>query len=43
MIHLVRHGEAAGGDTVDPGLSDFGRRQVQALANRLAFRPVRQV
>ena len=43
MIHLVRHGEAAGGDTVDPGLSDLGRRQVQALANRLAFRPVRQV
>lgn len=43
MIHLVRHGEAAGGDTADPGLSDLGRRQVQALANRLAFRPVRQV
>ncbi|MEU6135192.1 histidine phosphatase family protein [Nocardioides sp. NPDC047086] len=43
MIHLVRHGEAAGEDTSDPGLSDLGRRQVQALANRLAFRPVRQV
>ena len=43
MIHLVRHGQAAGGDTVDPGLSDLGRRQVQALATRLAFRPVRQV
>lgn len=47
MIHLVRHGEAAGGTQprggADPGLSDLGRRQVQALANRLAFRPVRQV
>ena len=43
MIHLVRHGEAAGEDTADRGLSDLGRRQVQALANRLSFRPVRQV
>ncbi|MFI5623450.1 histidine phosphatase family protein [Nocardioides sp. NPDC051685] len=47
MIHLVRHGEAAGERMdlagADPGLSELGRRQVQALANRLAFRPVRQV
>ncbi|NGN94516.1 histidine phosphatase family protein [Nocardioides sp. KC13] len=43
MIHLVRHGEAAGEDAADPGLSEHGRNQVQALANRLAFRPVRQV
>ena len=43
MIHLIRHGEAAGEDLADPGLSDLGRRQVRALANRLAFRPVRRV
>ncbi|TQL68823.1 putative phosphoglycerate mutase [Nocardioides albertanoniae] len=43
MIHLVRHGEAAGAEGADPGLSDLGRRQVTALANRLSFRPVRQI
>lgn len=43
MIHLVRHGEAAGHEAVDPGLSELGRRQVTALAHRLSFRPVRQV
>lgn len=43
MIHLVRHGEAAGHEEADPGLSEHGRRQVHALANRLAFRPVSRV
>ena len=33
---LVRHAEAAGGEDVDPGLSDLGVRQTRALAARLA-------
>jgi broad specificity phosphatase PhoE len=36
-LYLVRHGEAASGyaQSVDPGLSDKGRAQAEALANRL--------
>ena len=36
-IVLVRHGKAAAGwsDDLDPGLDDLGRRQAQAMADRL--------
>lgn len=39
-IYLVRHGEAAAGwgDDIDPGLSDTGRAQAQAMAASLADR-----
>lgn len=33
---LVRHGEASSSDSVDPGLSEIGRRQAEAVARRLA-------
>jgi probable phosphoglycerate mutase len=39
-IHVVRHAEAARHEDVDPGISELGRRQVGALAERLAGRPV---
>jgi probable phosphoglycerate mutase len=39
-IHLVRHADAAGHEDADPGISDLGRQQVGALAERLAGRPV---
>lgn len=37
MIFLVRHGEAAAGwgDHVDPGLSELGQRQAEAVAAHL--------
>lgn len=37
-LYLVRHGEAAAGygDALDPGLSDTGREQAEAVAERLA-------
>ena len=35
-LHLVRHGEAASADGDDPGLSEHGRRQAEAVATRLA-------
>jgi broad specificity phosphatase PhoE len=37
-LHLVRHGHAAAsyGDDHDPGLDDEGRRQAEAVAERLA-------
>lgn len=37
-LYLVRHGEAAAGwgDDPDPGLSDVGRQQADAMATRLA-------
>jgi broad specificity phosphatase PhoE len=37
-LHLVRHGEAAAGwgDDLDPGLSDRGRAQAEAMAAELA-------
>jgi serine/threonine-protein phosphatase PGAM5 len=35
-LHLVRHGEAAAGEAGDPGLSERGRRQAEAVAERLA-------
>ncbi|MFE1644161.1 histidine phosphatase family protein [Microbacterium sp. P01] len=35
-ILLVRHGEASGDDSADPGLSSTGRLQALALAGRLA-------
>lgn len=40
MIFLVRHGEAAAGwgDHPDPGLSDLGRSQAEAVSNELAER-----
>ncbi|MGB0921872.1 MAG: histidine phosphatase family protein [Alphaproteobacteria bacterium] len=36
-IYMVRHGEAAAswGDHKDPGLSDLGKRQAEAAADRL--------
>jgi len=39
-IYLVRHGEAAAGwgDDIDPGLSDTGRAQADAMAASLAGR-----
>ena len=40
MIHLVRHGEAAGAEGDDPGLSAAGRQQVADLARRLIDRSV---
>jgi serine/threonine-protein phosphatase PGAM5 len=33
---LVRHGEAASSDAADPGLTEHGRRQAEAVATRLA-------
>ena len=38
MIFLVRHGEAAAGwgDHPDPGLSDLGKKQAEAVAATLA-------
>lgn len=40
-IHLVRHGEAAAGwdGDLDPGLSDLGRRQAQAVARTIGDGP----
>jgi len=35
-LHLVRHGEAASDEAADPGLSERGRRQAEAVATRLA-------
>jgi serine/threonine-protein phosphatase PGAM5 len=35
-FYLVRHAEAAGHEDLDPGLSDRGRAQAQALGARLA-------
>lgn len=37
MIYLIRHGEAASswGEHPDPGLSDLGREQAAAAANKL--------
>lgn len=39
-LYLVRHGEAAAGwgDDIDPGLSDAGRAQAEAMAATLAPR-----
>ncbi|RYP85811.1 histidine phosphatase family protein [Nocardioides guangzhouensis] len=37
------HADAAGHEDADPGISDLGRRQVGALAQRLAGRPVTEV
>jgi serine/threonine-protein phosphatase PGAM5 len=35
-LYLVRHAEAAAGETSDPGLSSLGREQAARLADRLA-------
>lgn len=35
-LYLVRHGEAATHEAADPGLSERGRRQAEAVATRLA-------
>ncbi|WP_209305444.1 histidine phosphatase family protein [Blastococcus sp. CT_GayMR20] len=35
-LYLVRHAEAVGQEDIDPGLSDRGRAQAQALGGRLA-------
>lgn len=35
-LYLVRHGEAAGADRSDPGLSERGTAQARALGARLA-------
>jgi probable phosphoglycerate mutase len=40
---LVRHGEAAGDEDTDPGLSEVGRSHVSALAGRLAGEGVESV
>ena len=45
-IRLIRHGEAAavwGGGDDDPGLSDAGRTQALAAADRLALDPPRRL
>lgn len=42
-LYLVRHGEASGDETDDPGLSEHGRSQVRALVRRLRSRPVTEV
>jgi broad specificity phosphatase PhoE len=42
-LYLVRHGEAAGDELRDPGLSDQGRRQAHALVRRLEARPITEV
>lgn len=45
MITLVRHGEAAAswGEHPNPGLSDLGRKQAEAVAQTLAAEPVETV
>ncbi len=45
MIYLVRHGEAAAGwgDHPDPGLSDLGNRQAQAVAEILGGSGIRNI
>jgi broad specificity phosphatase PhoE len=45
VIVLVRHGEAAAGwgDDADPGLSDLGRTQAAAVAERFAGEPLRPI
>ncbi|MDT0157794.1 histidine phosphatase family protein [Microbacterium sp. ARD32] len=40
---VIRHAEADGHDTSDPGLSERGARQAQALADRLALDDVSRV
>lgn len=42
-LYLVRHGEAAGDELQDPGLSDRGRGQVHALVRRLRSRPLTEI
>ncbi|MBA2324727.1 MAG: histidine phosphatase family protein [Pseudonocardiales bacterium] len=39
-VFLVRHGEAAGSDGSNPGLSEAGRAQTRLLSVRLAGRSV---
>ncbi|MBA3339894.1 MAG: histidine phosphatase family protein [Geodermatophilaceae bacterium] len=34
-LYLVRHGEAGGEDSADPGLSERGREQARMLGARL--------
>ena len=45
-LHIARHGEPAryvdGKDVDDPGLTDQGMREVEALADRLLCRTVRR-
>lgn len=45
MIWLIRHGEAAAawGDHADPGLSELGQKQAEAVAAILAALPVRRL
>ena len=42
MIYLIRHGQAAAswGDHPDPGLSDLGRTQAEAVAETLMREPI---
>lgn len=42
-LYLVRHGEASGDETDDPGLSEHGRSQVRALARRLQGRSITEL
>lgn len=46
LVHLVRHGlpvEVSGSEAPDPVLSEFGRRQAEAVADWWADRPVGSV
>lgn len=45
MLYLIRHGEAAAswGDHPNPGLSELGHRQAEAVAEELAELGVRQI
>lgn len=45
MIYLIRHGEAAAGwgDHPDPGLSDLGARQAEAVAEILGGHGIQRV
>jgi len=45
LIYLIRHGEAAAGwgDHPDPGLSDLGHKQAQAVAGLLGVKSIKQI
>ena len=43
MLYFVRHGEADASDSSDPGLSDLGRMQAQAVGARLSGVPLDDV
>ena len=42
-LYIVRHGEAAGDEAEDPGLSERGREQSRALAQRLGRHAIAEI